>query len=137
MEMTARLYHCVRCHGQVVICSLCDRGNIYCDSKCSAVARKASLRSANQRYQKTHKGKRMNAGRQRRHREKKKEKTKKVTDQGSPENTDESSSSTQDAKCQFRCHFCKKGVSVFLRSDFLRYGSRGQRIFTGALPQGP
>lgn len=137
MEISARLYHCARCHCQVIICRYCDRGNIYCGSKCSSAARTESLRSANQRYQKTSQGKRMNAERQRRHREKKKEKTKIVTDQGSNENAEESSSVPQDVECELRCCFCKKRVSALLRSGFLRYGAWDKRISTGALAQGP
>jgi hypothetical protein len=30
METDARLFNCARCHRQVVICSRCDRGNLYC-----------------------------------------------------------------------------------------------------------
>ena len=29
MESTARLYQCMFCHVQVIICRKCDRGNIY------------------------------------------------------------------------------------------------------------
>jgi len=30
MSLSARLYHCQRCHTQVIICSRCDRGQRYC-----------------------------------------------------------------------------------------------------------
>jgi len=29
MQSSARLFNCARCRRQVVICSHCDRGNIY------------------------------------------------------------------------------------------------------------
>ena len=32
---TARLYLCARCQDQVLICSCCDRANIYCARECA------------------------------------------------------------------------------------------------------
>jgi len=133
MKRTARLYNCVSCHCQVTICSICDRGNIYC-AKCAHVARKESMRAAGKRYQNTRRGKMMHAVRQRRYRERKKQK---VTHQGSHEDTNNSNSSSQGTTAVYRCHFCKKRVSTALRSGFLRRSSCGQRVFTSALPQGP
>jgi len=66
MENTARLYHCARCHRQVVICRQCDRGNIYCPDGCAEEARRTSLRAAGGRYQQTRRGRLKHAERQRR-----------------------------------------------------------------------
>ena len=30
MDPSARLYHCARCHCQVILCRRCDRGQVYC-----------------------------------------------------------------------------------------------------------
>jgi hypothetical protein len=46
MKPSARLYHSVGCHCQVVICRQCDRGNVYCAGDCAEQARKASLHRA-------------------------------------------------------------------------------------------
>jgi len=40
MQSSARLFNCARCRRQVVICSHCDRGNIYCSKRCSQTARR-------------------------------------------------------------------------------------------------
>lgn len=127
MEPSARLFHCEKCHKQVVICSSCDRGNIYCQSGCNETARKESLRLAGKKYQASFNGKHNHAARQHRYRQHQSEK---VTHQGSQVSLDESCLSTLDdhektqngstmvmALC---CHFCKKSVSVFLRNDYLR-----------------
>jgi len=29
MRLSARLFFCARCHGQVILCRACDRGRIY------------------------------------------------------------------------------------------------------------
>ena len=39
MEPTGRFFLCERCRAQVLICSGCDRGQIYCTEACSAAAR--------------------------------------------------------------------------------------------------
>ena len=44
MQSSARLFNCARCRCQVVICSHCDRGNIYCGKRCSETARRQSQR---------------------------------------------------------------------------------------------
>ena len=53
MEPSARLFHCVRCHAQVILCRACDRGHVYCRSGCAAAARRESLRRAGARYRGT------------------------------------------------------------------------------------
>ena len=49
--ISGRLFVCARCHAQVVICSVCDRGQRYCSRQCSAQARRASLLKAGRLYQ--------------------------------------------------------------------------------------
>jgi hypothetical protein len=65
----ARLFSCTACHLLISICSICDRGNIYCFNGCAITARKKSVRNAKQRYQNTRQGKMMHADRQRCYRE--------------------------------------------------------------------
>ncbi len=81
MEKSARLFNCARCHRQVVICSDCDRGNMYCGSGCAQLTRSESVRSAGRRYQNSSRGRFSHAARQRRYRQRQKQK---VTHQGSP-----------------------------------------------------
>jgi len=80
MKYAPRLYSCVLCHAQVVICTYCDRGEIYCTKNCSKHARLKSCREANTRYQQTPKGRRLHAARQKLYRLRQ---LKKVTDHGS------------------------------------------------------
>jgi len=133
MEPSARLYNCAGCHRQVVICSDCDRGNIYCAGGCAQAARNLSLRAAGKRYQRTRRGRLKHAERQRRYRSK----HKKVTHQGSPEapsndplstrsETPLSVADVEDIKGvegvvdeAIRCHFCGRLCSDFLRRDYL------------------
>jgi hypothetical protein len=60
---SARLYHCGRCRLQVLICSCCDRGNIYCNKGCAEEARRSAQREAGKRYQSTDRGRRNHAKR--------------------------------------------------------------------------
>ena len=68
MKHSSRLFSCSFCLQQVVICSHCDRGNIYCSPKCAINARKQYCKESNKRYQQTTKGKFNNALRQKRFR---------------------------------------------------------------------
>jgi len=63
---TYRLYNCRRCGVQVRICRRCDHGNIYCAGECAEIRRRESLRRAAARYQRTRRGARTHATRQRR-----------------------------------------------------------------------
>jgi hypothetical protein len=69
LEPAARRFLCSRCRAPVLVCSACDRGQIYCASGCSVVARRQSQRAAAQRYQRTRCGRFMHAARTRRWRE--------------------------------------------------------------------
>ena len=124
MENTARLYNCARCHCQVVICSHCDRSNIYCSKSCAGLARKASLNAAGKRYQNTRRGRSNHAERQHRYRTR----YKKVTHQGSPEPSSndplatwsETLASVATTEVEgIRCHFCGRLCSAFLRLEYL------------------
>jgi hypothetical protein len=62
-EASARLFLCKRCRDQMLICSRCDRGHVYCDG-CAEAARRQGQREAGKRYQATRKGRRAHAARQ-------------------------------------------------------------------------
>jgi len=79
LEPSYRLYNCRRCAVQVRICARCDRGNIYCAGECSLICRREGLRRAGARYQRTLRGSRLHAARQRRWRDRAQQK---VTHQG-------------------------------------------------------
>lgn len=131
---SSRLFHCARCHRQVVICSCCDRGNIYCEESCSQEARRASLKAAGKRYQGTFFGKMKHAKRQSRYRKR----INKVTHQGSPlpPNHDLLPSTEQKPKELSQnnasyCHFCGCKCDSLVRIDFLRTSA------SGFWPRGP
>jgi hypothetical protein len=65
----ARLFLCADpgCRAQVVICSDCDRGHIYC-ADCAPHARRRSLHKAGRRYQASCRGRNKHAERARRYR---------------------------------------------------------------------
>ena len=128
MSNTARLFTCARCRCQVVICSRCDRGNIYCGPQCSHEARRASVNAAGRRYQGTRRGRHTHAARQRRYRSRRE----KVTHQGSPCPAPSASLATdsegsvgwsapvvKEEDACFRCSFCGGRCSAFVRQDFL------------------
>ena len=130
MPSSARLFICARCRRQVVICSHCDRGNIYCGKQCSQRARHQSRREAGRRYQRTRRGRFAHAARQRRYRQRRRAK---VTHQGSlpvlPDETLPAESRTSARRSDapaavpadgIRCHLCGRVCSHFLRQSFLR-----------------
>lgn len=144
MEPTPRLFLCIRCHVQVVLCSGCDHGQIYCGTVCSFFARQKSLRLARSRYQKTFNGRRNHAACQARYRTKLKNK---VTDHTSPpvtqnapmeslENKTEKIENGQE-KLALTCCFCEKPVSDWIRNDFLRRGRSHASSVSKASPQAP
>lgn len=147
MDRTARLFNCVRCHAQVIICPECDRGQIYCGHECAQSVRRASLKAAGQRYQNTHRGRIKHAKRQQRYRERQRAKIKKVTHQGSLESTrhdvlflpsiEKNELESMTVKKPLHCRFCKKPVSNFLRNGFLRHLSKMLAPMTKRLAQGP
>jgi len=128
MMNTARLYLCVLCHCQVIICSHCDHGNLYCSGSCSSIARKAAVKAAGKRYQDTRRGRTKHAARQQRYRDR----CKIVTHQGSlsppvnallithPEAPAVVAAVTDEG---IHCCFCNRLCSAFLRLDFLHTSS--------------
>ena len=128
---TPRLYLCVRCRDQVLICSCCDRGNIYCERDCAAASRRTRQRACGQRYQRSLRGRRNHAARAKRYRVRQN----KVTHQGSPRPPPDdvmraSAASTRNPQTAraaplqppWRCHRCGRLCSPFVRMDFLRRG---------------
>ncbi len=130
MQSTARLYYCCRCQAQVVICSLCDRGNRYCADSCAESARHASLKRAAQKYQSSRPGRINNAARQKSFRARQKQI---VTHQGSQPLVSHDVLKTRRAwpkklsrhgknDSVLICHHCGASCSAFLRQDFYRRG---------------
>ena len=130
MESTGRLFLCAACRVQVLICSHCDRGQIYCPGPCALRARRESVRAAGRRYQSTHRGRHAHAQRTRRYRARRN----KVTHQGSPVPTRDAllaassigmlaaSIKAMPTTLQTRqCHFCGGACSQFVRSGPLRH----------------
>jgi len=141
MELSARLYNCVGCNALIIICSHCDRNNIYCGSTCSRAARIRSCSLASQRYQKTLRGRHKHAERQHRYRERQKNK---VTHHTSPvlpprvvllaKPNERILESNKDYR---HCHFCKKPVSLFLRRGYLRYAKKNSFSRSSFWPLAP
>ena len=69
LEPVARRFVCARCRATVLVCSQCDRGQIYCASGCAAAARGERQRDAAQRYQHSRRGRFKHAARTLRWRE--------------------------------------------------------------------
>jgi hypothetical protein len=65
----ARRFLCARCRTPALVCSRCDRGQIYCATGCAAVARLQSQRDAGRRYQCSRPGRFRHAARTQRWRE--------------------------------------------------------------------
>lgn len=117
-----RLFNCQKCTKQVVICSHCDRGNIYCSLSCANQSRIQNHRRSNQLYQSTRRGKLLHARRQKHYRDRQKEK---VTDQGSktiPVNDlllETKNENKYPSKKIILCDFCHTRVSDFFRTGYL------------------
>lgn len=132
MGNSARLFYCARCRRQVKICRRCDRGNLYCGTRCSQPARRESLRAAGRRYQSSRRGRFKQAERQRRYRSRRH----KVTHQGSPATPHDdvlrpepkgTGAHRGEIGVQgIRCYFCKRLCSAFVRLGFLH--SPGPRL---------
>ena len=140
MEKTARLFHCTLCHCQAVICSHCDRGNIYCGQSCSQQARIKNHRATNEVYQKSFQGRQRHAARQQRYRARQKNK---VTDQGSSDLTSNVLLSSEPSGCETQkktviyCYFCGGKVPSFVRYRFLGNDRGEARHRYSAFPLGP
>ena len=136
MNPSARLYHCARCHAQVILCRRCDRGNIYCATGCASNARMLSQRQAACRYRSTRRGRFSNAERQRRFRARQPQK---ITHQGSPppfglallsltlrRQASRREQANKRPATALHCHVCHCECDPFLRRDFLRPPERGK-----------
>ncbi len=66
MRPDFRLFNCERCHLQQAICSHCDRGQIYCEA-CQLKASRERHCKADERYQKSSRGRAKHAARQQRY----------------------------------------------------------------------
>jgi len=127
---SARLFLCAACRTQSLICSCCDRGQIYCAGDCAARARHRAQRAAGRRYQSSRRGRLAHAARTRRYRAR----GKKVTHHGSPEPprddllTPGSPTIAGDAvipeerprRAASHCHWCGRRCPAFVRREFLR-----------------
>lgn len=129
MEPIGRLFLCASCRKQTVICSACDRGQIYCSSACSEPIRRSRVRDAGRRYQSSEPGRANHAQRMKRYRENRAQ----VTHQGPIFDPDDVVSSapvvehvtpapradTQTISSPWRCQACKCTCSAFVRLGFL------------------
>ena len=140
---SGRFFLCALCRRQALICSRCDRGQIYCAGDCRFEARKMRRREAARRYQRSRNGRFNHAARSRRYRAR----AKIVTHQGSPDPpldavVPEASAAAReeplpgaelaasssapvpvirgDATFGRRCHWCDQQCSPFVRRDYLR-----------------
>jgi hypothetical protein len=141
MELSGRLYNCVSCYALVVICSPCDRNNIYCGSTCSGAARRRSCAMAAKRYQKSHRGRMKHAERQRHYRGRQ---TTKVTHHSSPVLPPRAVLPPEPNKLisgavngHLHCHFCGKPCSPFLRRGFLRHSGQNSPPRSASWPLAP
>ena len=150
----ARLFVCLRCRAQVLVCSHCDRGQIYCAGACAQEARQRSQQEAGRRYQATSPGRMKRAARNRLYRAR----MKIVTHQGSPPQPrndvvslaalaldavrlDAAVTASKSAAASrevvtwsqaptagyWHCHWCRDRCSPLVRIEFLRGRKRGSR----------
>jgi hypothetical protein len=135
---SGRLFLCAACRVQAIICSCCDRGQVYCAGECAGRARRQSQRAAGQRYQTSRRGRLAHAARMRRWRAR----PEKVTHQGSPAPPaaavlrpgattaarDTARPADQPRGLPTTCHWCGRPCRPWLRQGFLRrrHGHRGR-----------
>lgn len=83
----ARFFLCGFCRAHALVCSGCDRGQVYCSKGCAQEVRRRALREAGRRYQTSPRGRRKHALRTARYRARLRLRSapqNKVTHQGSP-----------------------------------------------------
>ena len=128
--LSGRLFLCAGCRQQVVVCSCCDRGQIYCADGCAQQARHLTVQHAGRRYQASHRGRRMHAARMSRWRARRE----KVTHHGSPAPpagdllapaamtipSDAAAPADQARVAGPHCHWCGRSCPPLLRQGFLR-----------------
>jgi len=127
---SARLFLCAGCHAQALICSCCDRGQIYCAGDCAKQAPRRSLQCAGRRYQNSPDGRRRHATRQGRYRERRNN----VTHHGSPppppddvlppgspvSASDAAAEEDRPRRTVLHCHWCGRRCPERVRQGFLR-----------------
>jgi hypothetical protein len=137
--VSGRLFVCVGCRCQVIVCSCCDRGQIYCDGGCASRARHQTLRAAGRRYEKTQRARQMHAARMGRWRARQE----KVTHHGSPPppadallppvamraTHDDASPADRRRPPGPHCHWCGRRCPPLLRQGFLRRRRRHRGRF--------
>jgi len=128
--LSGRLFLCAGCRRQVIICSCCDRGQIYCTGACAQGARHRTMQQAGRRYQASHRGRRMHAARMSQWRARQQ----KVTHHGSPAPGSSdlvalaAMTATRAAVAPAErarlpgphCHWCGRTCLPLLRQGFLR-----------------
>lgn len=143
MQADGRLYVCVRCRRQEVVCRRCDRGQRYCAQGCAQEARRESVREAGRRFGRSAPGRAGNTRRQREWRQRQRVRREAcVTHQGSAPwavqgeplpavrtvrmgvaSRGEERHVSKRCVQTPRCAFCGGRVSTFLRLDALRHRS--------------
>jgi hypothetical protein len=150
LDRPARLFLCVGCRIQVVLCSHCDRGNRYCGRACWRQVHDVARREAASRYQRSRRGRLQHAERSRRWRQRVADHADaehKVTHQGCPTEvaaaplaactSDITSIATgppTDAPASsaaLRCYRCAVVQPDWLRQDFVRCGRHAVTLATG------
>ena len=149
----ARFYLCARCRQAVLLCSDCDRGQIYCGKECSRAARKSAQCEAARRYQNSRRGRVAHAARAHRWRQRRREGLSSsqsathadkeiVTHQGcampctdvslqaclTKSCNEHSPVSATRAQALWLCQNCAKEVSSWVRQGFLRRGVVTRRM---------
>ncbi len=128
---SGRLFLCRRCRSQVIVCSCCDRGQVYCGAECSRQVRRQAQRAAAERYAESPRGRRCHADRSRRYRARREI----VTHQGSPKppaggvvTAGAMAISRDDAaptgRARTHCRWCGRPCLPQLRQGFLRRRDR-------------
>lgn len=148
-DPVGRFFLCLRCRAQVVVCSCCDRGHIYC-SNCSPQARRCAQRQAGRRYQASERGRATHRERSRRYRARQRRVThhsfipEQTMAQAQPVGavaTSSGSSPASKASAHPICHRCGRQISAFVRRDPLSRahlpGMRGLSSRQKALPLHP
>lgn len=128
-EASCRMFLCVRCRSQVLVCRRCDRGQSYCIGSCAQEDRRERQREARRRYQTTPRGRALHAERSRRYRARRRC----VTDQGPAierkagsllalrAHTQVAEQSVSRKFAGYRlCHRCGRSASAFVRLSALR-----------------
>jgi hypothetical protein len=130
-SVSGRLFLCRRCRTQVVVCSCCDRGQIYCPDGCAGQARRETLQRAGARYRRSGRGRQVHAAQMARRRAEQREK---VTHHGSPAVAagdlvpggtatvpcDDASPAEPLRRVTTHCHWCGRACLPWLRQEFLR-----------------